>query len=174
MSPTTAGMLWRTAARKLVDWTCDPHACTRTIRHLMIWPLCAAVTMLLTYAAVTMLLTWAAPAQAAPCSQWGFPGGRFLFTQSNGYTVELSSPSGQDAQSRALAWNNSGDELYGRSGGNINGYHINFDVQWTNGHIGKYQGGMDPNGFAHGSTVDLKDPNSTASWDSVAALRCIS
>jgi hypothetical protein len=164
MSPINEGMLRRSATRKPADRTFGRHACTHN-RHLTIWAMCAAATM---------LLIWTAPAQANVCNQWDFPGGRYLFNQSNGYTLELSSPSGQEIQTRALAWNGSGDKLYGRAGGTVNGYNIGFDVQWTNGHIGAYQGKMNLGGFASGTTYDLKDPSSTASWESVAALRCIS
>jgi hypothetical protein len=164
MSVTNEGIR-RSATGKPGGLTSGHHACIPNIRHLMVWPICAA--------AIT-LLSWPAPAQANTCNKWGFPGGRFLFHQSNGYTLELSNPSGDSAQSRALAWNDSGDRLYGTAGGNINGYRISFDVAWTSGSIGAYRGGVNLGGFASGTTYDLKNPDSTASWDADAPLRCIS
>ena len=166
MSITNDGIR-RSATRRLGGLASGHHAFAT--RHFMVWlmvcPLCAA--------AIT-LLTWAAPAQANSCNKWGFPGGRFLINQSNGYTLELSNPTGDSADSRALAWNGSGPELYGRSYGGINGYKISFDVQWTNGSIGAYRGGVNLGGFANGDTQDLKNPDSTASWEAPNPLRCLS
>jgi hypothetical protein len=38
--------------------------------------------------------------------------------------------------------------------------------------MGKYEGSVDTNGYAHGQTYDGKTPTSSAAWDSDVPLVC--
>lgn len=121
------------------------------------------------------LLTGPAPAHASPpCSQWGFAG-ETNFNQSNGWTLTFDS-TGQRAQgsARAIARNDNGPfTMSGTVEGGIDGYAVNLQVRWNGGEFGKYDGSVDANGFASGTTVDVRNPGSSASWSSGQPLRCI-
>jgi hypothetical protein len=108
---------------------------------------------------------------APPCSQWGFDGPSF-FRQSNDWTFNFDS-TGPKAQGPAQADHFGHDVMNGTISGGIDGYAVNLDVHWDTGSVGKYTGSVDANGFASGTTYDAKYPNSTATWNSNSAFRCI-
>lgn len=115
-------------------------------------------------------------AQAAPpCSQWGFAG-RTNFNQSNGWTLGFDS-TGPQARGRAsaVATNPDGDlvAMYGTVSGAIDGYAVNLEVRWDNGPFGKYEGSVDANGFASGTTYDVVNRGSAAGWSTQRPLQCV-
>jgi hypothetical protein len=118
------------------------------------------------------LLTGPAPAQAAPCSQWGFNGETEL-RQANEWDVSFTS-TGAAASGSALARAQStGDYLTGNITGGINGRTVDLTIKWSNAHTGRYRGNVADDGFAHGTTIDETEPASTSRWDSRSPLACI-
>jgi hypothetical protein len=115
------------------------------------------------------------PLFAPPCSQWGFSGPTG-FNQSNGWRLDFDS-TGPRAQGAAHAYHYDEDdnrsEMHGTISGGVEGYAVKVEVAWNSGALGKYEGSVDANGFASGTSYDAKTPSSTATWNSVSPLRCI-
>jgi hypothetical protein len=82
---------------------------------------------------------------------------------------------GKDAQGSAIAFtpNPPVSEMKGTISGSIEGYAVNLKVQWDNGPIGKYDGSVNADGIASGTTYDIKNPGSSAGWSSSAPLQCV-
>jgi hypothetical protein len=49
---------------------------------------------------------------------------------------------------------------------------VNVTARWYRGRMGKYEGSVDTNGYAHGQTYDGKTPTSSAAWGSDVPLVC--
>jgi hypothetical protein len=117
----------------------------------------------------------APPAQAAPCGQWGFAG-RTTFDQSNGWATQFESK-GQAAQGPAQAYRTGFAiniyEMYGTAAGSIEGETVNVRVQWDGGQLGIYEGRVDANGYASGTTHDGQNPSSNATWNIHKPLQCL-
>lgn len=114
----------------------------------------------------------------APACQYGFIGdlGEFKFAQSNGAHVTLLTDGPYDAVgvARATRTGGSGDEeMAGIVKGGLSGNQLDFVITWNNGPIGKYNGTVDDAGFVHGTTFDVVDPESRATWDSTTRLGCV-
>jgi hypothetical protein len=118
------------------------------------------------------LLACPSPSQAAPCNQWNFVG-KTRFIQSNGWTMEFDS-AGPMAQGRASARSVGlvPGSMSGIVAGRIDRYAVNLQVNWDGGSLGKDEGSVDANGFAHGVTYDAAHPESHATWNSESALGC--
>lgn len=127
------------------------------------------------FAAVTALtaaglVTVPAPAQAA--CKYEFPGS-FTLNQSNGFRVEISAITGQNASGKAVSFNNRQQVTdAGDVTGFVNGNDVTLTVGWNGGAVGRYNGTVRGNGTVAGQTQDLANPSSTASWESVTALTC--
>jgi hypothetical protein len=129
------------------------------------------------------LLTVAVPAQAVPmlplapaCADYRFPG-VFILKQSNGATVNFTSDT-QVVRGPAYAagtGGTTGGDSSGSVSGGVQGRHLDFTIGWYAGEDarGHYTGDVDDAGFAHGTTVDVKDPSSAATWDSTVPLACM-
>ncbi len=129
------------------------------------------------------LLTVAVPAQAVPmfplapaCTDYRFSG-VFILKQSNGATVNFTSNT-QAATGPAFATGTGGTtdgDSDGAVSGGVQGRHLDFTISWYAGEDAKghYTGDVDDAGFAHGTTVDVTDPSSAATWDSTVPLACI-
>lgn len=70
-----------------------------------------------------------------------------------------------------------GSGLHGRTRGTIENGRIedraiSFNVRWTDGHVGRYQGNINREGRLKGDAVDLTDPSSTASWEVLRVFEC--
>jgi len=117
----------------------------------------------------------APPAQAAPCSQWGFVG-KTTLDQSNGWATHFESK-GQAAQGPAQAYRTGSSiniyEMYGTVTGGIDGQAVNVRVQWDGGQLGIYEGRVDADGFASGTTYDGQNPSSRASWNIYKPFLCL-
>lgn len=117
----------------------------------------------------------APPAQAAPCSQWAFAG-KTTFDQSNGWATQFVS-NGQAAQGPAQAYRTGFSiniyEMYGTVTGAIEGQAVNVRVQWDGGQLGIYEGRVDANGLASGTTYDGQNPSSRATWNIYKPFMCL-
>lgn len=124
--------------------------------------------------AVIGLLPAAAPAQAdSACTQYGFPGD-FALKQSNGYGLSFVS-NGPTATGEAIA-SAGGDRMNGVISGGITGRNVNMTVTWAtfpSSSRGVYNGKVGPDGIAHGITFDAARPSSTANWDALIPLACV-
>ena len=143
-----------------------------------------ATFTLVTVAAPALILLNAGLASAGPCTQWGFAG-QTQFNQSNGWTLFFES-TGAKAQGRASAVGSAPGGfrmvgvnpedipgMHGNIDGGVDGYVLNVTARWDGGSVGRYEGSVDANGFAHGVTYDARDPSSTAKWDSNGPLQCV-
>jgi hypothetical protein len=63
--------------------------------------------------------------------------------------------------------------MTGTVDGGIDGYAVNVQVHWNGCSLGKYEGSVDANGFASGTTYDAKNPGTTATWSLSEPLRCM-
>ena len=121
------------------------------------------------------LLVAAPPALAAPCTQWGFAG-RTTFDQSNGWAAQFES-TGNTAQGPAQAYRTGYSlniyEMHGTVDGGIDGQAVNVRVQWNGGQLGIYEGRVDANGLASGTTYDGQNPSSRATWNIHKPFQCL-
>jgi hypothetical protein len=111
---------------------------------------------------------------APPCSQWGFAGDT-RFDQSNGWAMRFTS-TGAQANGPAVGFTPkppTQPSMHGTISGGVDGYAIKLEVRWDGGALGKYEGSVDANGFAHGTSYDAKTPSSTATWTTEGPLKCI-
>jgi hypothetical protein len=126
-----------------------------------------------TTALSAMLLTVPAPAQADPCTQYGFIGD-VAIRQSNGYRLEFSS-TGPAATGRATATGANGATMGGNISGSIAGRNVDFTIRWDGGAgQGHYTGKIGNDDFVYGGkTVDESNPASRASWESTVPFVCL-
>ena len=119
------------------------------------------------------LLASGAPAQADPCTQYGFIGD-VAIRQSNGYRLEFSSM-GPAATGRATATGANGSTMNGNLSGSIAGRNVDFTIRWDGGAgQGHYTGKIGNDDFVHGgTTVDESNPASRASWESTVPFGCL-
>ncbi len=126
-------------------------------------------------------LTVPAPAQAvpmlplAPACQYGFTGG-FGLQQSNGAAVTFSTNGPFEAVGDAHATGTGGsglDTMEGKVNGGITGNQLAFTIRWYSGPTGKYTGTVGDDGFAHGTTFDVVNRESRATWDAMFPLSCV-
>jgi hypothetical protein len=143
----------------------------------------------LAFAAATALgavgfLTVPAPAQAvpmlplAPACQYGFTGseGSVDVQQSNGAVVHLltEGPFELVGVARATGTGGSGgDTMAGTVKGGLSGNQFAFTIRWNNGPIGKYTGVVDEGGYVSGTTFDVVNPESRATWGLFERLQCV-
>jgi hypothetical protein len=117
----------------------------------------------------------APPAQAAPCSQWGFTG-KTTLDQSNGWATQFESK-GEAAQGPAQAYRTGYSiniyEMNGTVTGGIEGQAVNVRVQWDGGQLGIYDGRVEANGLASGTTYDGQNPSSRATWNIHNPFTCL-
>lgn len=126
-----------------------------------------------TTALSAFLLVVPAPAQAAPCTQWAFNGYTVL-NQSNGWQMIFNSTETRvNGTAKARAGNNLDNTMTGNVTGGIDRYAINLEVRWNSGPFGKYEGSVDANGFASGTTYDVVNRGSSAGWSAGQPLRCV-
>jgi hypothetical protein len=135
-------------------------------------------------AAAIGLLTVPMPAQAdptiplAPACQYGFTGGEGSVDvqQSNGAVVHLltEGPFELVGVARATGTGGSGnDTMAGTVKGGLSGNQLAFTIRWNNGPIGKYTGVVDDGGFVSGTTFDVVNPESRATWGLFERLQCV-
>jgi hypothetical protein len=123
-------------------------------------------------------LTVPTPAQGVPmlplapaCSEYEF-NGDFSLYQTNGWSVNFTS-TGPIATGRARAVKPVEGVMNGVISGSITGRHLDFTIRWDNGPRGRYTGDVDEKGIAHGFTVDEVNTWSTANWDAIVPLGCV-
>jgi hypothetical protein len=61
----------------------------------------------------------------------------------------------------------------GRVSGGLSGNQLAFTIRWHSGPIGKYTGTVGDDGFAHGTSFDVVNPESRATWDAMFPLSCV-
>uniref|UniRef100_A0AAU2JS67 Uncharacterized protein n=1 Tax=Streptomyces sp. NBC_00049 TaxID=2903617 RepID=A0AAU2JS67_9ACTN len=131
---------------------------------------------LLTTTAAAVLLSVAGAGLAAPASgattatrsaaqQVRAPafnaGGVWYLYQTNATVrVDLS----QDASGRLFGTVSSGNTVGTLRDGSVNGNDIYFTVGWSHGPVGRYTGVRGADGRLSGTTVDLTNPSSQATW----------
>jgi hypothetical protein len=120
--------------------------------------LCAAVGSLVAGISICLLSRDA----TASCRQWA----RIHFNlRPNNPTIEPG---------YSVTFIGRGD--YGSTVGSVTGFlhndRIQFIVNWDNGTIGSYHGGISSDGHVFGETYDMKNPGSVAGWQSVGNMRC--
>lgn len=135
-------------------------------------------------------LTVPTPAQAdpmlplAPACQYGFTGsegfsgreGSVDVLQSNGAAVHLLTDGPFDVVGVARATGTGGsgqDTMAGIVKGGLRGNQLAFTITWNNGPIGKYTGVVDDGGFVSGTTFDVVNPESRATWRLFERLQCV-
>jgi hypothetical protein len=135
-------------------------------------------------AAAIGLLTVPMPAQAdpmlplAPACQYGFTGseGSVDVQQSNGAVVHLltNGPFELVGVARATGTGGSGnDTMAGIVKGGLSGNQLAFTISWNNGPKGKYTGVVDDGGYVSGTTFDVVNPESRATWGLFERLQCV-
>jgi hypothetical protein len=82
---------------------------------------------------------------------------------------------GQDFNGEnAIAKDSSGaTAMNGPVSGGISGRHLDFTIHWAGGAVGHYTGDIGNDDRAHGKTVDDAHPGSSAHWDSISAIGCL-
>ncbi|WP_051700556.1 hypothetical protein [Streptomyces sp. NRRL F-4474] len=131
---------------------------------------------LLTTTAAALLLSLAGAGLAAPAS--GAPaapaaavreirapafnaGGVWYLFQSNATVrVDLT----QDGAGRLFGTVSSGNTVGTLREGSVDGNNIYFVVAWNHGPVGRYTGVRGPDGRLSGTTFDLTNPSSQATW----------
>jgi hypothetical protein len=133
--------------------------------------------MAISAAGLVLLLAWltAPPAHAAPCTQWAFAG-KTTFDQANGWATQFESKD-QVAQGPAQAYRTGSSiniyEMYGTVTGAIEGQAVNVRVQWSGGQLGIYEGSVNADGSASGTTYDAQNPSSRATWNIYKPFTCL-
>lgn len=105
--------------------------------------LAGAATAVAMASAITMLPT---PAQAAPCSQWAFPGG-FQLNQADGWHVKIPTSGPNAGPGSADYWKeDKNDPSNGIPTGGVTGNKIRIVIPWSNGSTGTFTGDIAPDG----------------------------
>ncbi|WP_441249410.1 hypothetical protein [Kitasatospora sp. McL0602] len=134
---------------------------------------------LLTTTAVAVLLTLAGGGLAAPAGAAAvtaapravqsvraagfYAGGVWDLYQSNGSNARVNLS--QDGNGHLYGSATSGDMVGTlQDGALVDGEHIYFTITWNNGPVGRYTGVRGADGRLSGTTVDLSDPSSQATW----------
>lgn len=87
------------------------------------------------------VLLYAAPAQAAPCDQFGL-GGNMIAVKTSGWKVVIPG-SGTFASGRTTAVDPRGQSKQGNASGSISGRHVDFTITYDNGQFPRYVGDVD-------------------------------
>lgn len=133
------------------------------------------IPKLLTAASVTVLLCVAGAGLAAPAtSATGAPaaerparapgfhaGGEYDIHQSNA-TVRVDFS--QDRDGRLYGSVRSGNTVGNVREGSVDGQQIYFVIAWSHGPVGRYTGTRGPDGRLSGTTYDMTNPSSQATW----------
>ncbi|MFJ8212510.1 hypothetical protein [Streptomyces sp. NPDC096033] len=134
------------------------------------------IPKLLTAASVAVLLSVAGAGLAAPASGATTAGAsaagsaRAAFFNASGVwdlyqtnaTVRVDLR--QDGDGRLFGTVSSGNTVGTLRDGHVDGNHIEFTVGWNHGPVGRYTGDRGGDGRLSGSTVDLTNPSSQATW----------
>lgn len=88
--------------------------------------------------------------------------GTWVMTQSNGDVVTLFNGIADGLGNFAGVAETS--TATGASGGQVTGSVVLFNINWSYGHTGRYVGHLGSNGQWSGTTIDLNNPSSTATW----------
>jgi hypothetical protein len=96
--------------------------------------------------------------------------GLWVINQSNGASVNIDVDRVNNDGSFTLEANHSGGAVTGNGAGNMHGNELHFTINWNNNTQGAYIGAFGPDGFLNGSTFDIRNPNSHASWRSNRAF----
>ncbi|MEU9717667.1 hypothetical protein [Streptomyces sp. NPDC047976] len=133
------------------------------------------IPQLLTAASVAVLLSVAGAGLAAPATGAtaavaaerparvpGFnAGGVYEIYQSNA-TVHVDFS--QNAEGRLFGSVRSGNTVGNVREGSVDGQQIYFVIAWSHGPVGRYTGTRGPDGRLSGTTYDLTNPSSQATW----------
>ncbi|MEU8438526.1 hypothetical protein AB0F18_37695 [Streptomyces sp. NPDC029216] len=105
----------------------------------------------------------AAEAPAAPSARAPFfnAGGVWYLYQTNA-TVRVDLR--QDSAGQLFGTVSSGNTVGTLRDGRVDGNHIEFTVGWNHGPVGRYTGDRGGDGRLSGTTVDLTNPSSQATW----------
>ncbi|MDH6128260.1 hypothetical protein [Kitasatospora sp. GP82] len=125
-----------------------------------------AVAALLAFAGAAPA-TAAAPSSArravAVVAAAGFnAGGTWQLHQSNGFAVTLDVT--QDGSGRLYGTASAGGTVGTIEEGSVDGASIFFTIGWSNGSKGRYTGSLGPDRRLSGTTFDLNNPSSQATW----------
>jgi hypothetical protein len=93
-------------------------------------------------------------------------GGLWRIIQSNAEVVVSVTHVSQPNGAFTVDALQSGNNVHGGGGGNVNGNFVGFVINWDNDTAGAYNGAFDGEGRINGSTFDLKNPGSFAGWHS--------
>ncbi|MFJ2592141.1 hypothetical protein [Streptomyces erythrochromogenes] len=131
---------------------------------------------LLTTTAAALLLSVAGPGLAAPASgataaapaavqeirapAFHAGGVWYLFQSNATVRVDLT----QDGAGRLFGTVSSGNTVGTLREGSVDGNNIYFVVGWNHGPVGRYTGVRGPDGRLSGTTFDLTNPSSQATW----------
>lgn len=134
------------------------------------------MSKILTATSVAVLLSVAGAGLAAPASSAAvappgpaqtvrapgfYAGGTWTLYQSNA-TVAVDFT--QDSQGRLFGSVHSGNTVGTVREGSVDGQNIYFVIGWSHGPVGRYTGVRGPDGRLSGTTYDLTNPSSQASW----------
>lgn len=100
--------------------------------------------------------------QPGPVSAQGVFDGLWVMTQSNGAVVQmfLSAPDGGGRFTGFASFSGGTGNIVGQ----LSGSNVVFDIRWNFGHTGRYFGHVGFGGQWSGTTVDLNNPSSQATW----------
>ncbi|MFJ3876560.1 hypothetical protein ACIPW5_03765 [Streptomyces sp. NPDC090077] len=133
------------------------------------------IPTLLTAASVAVLLSVAGAGLAAPASGAaaspvaersarvpGFDAGGVYDVYQSNATVRVDFS--QNAEGRLFGSARSGSTVGTVREGSVDGQQVYFVIAWSHGPVGRYTGTRGPDGRLSGTTYDLTNPSSQATW----------
>jgi hypothetical protein len=107
----------------------------------------------------------ASTSQSDHASTQGAFDGLWAMTQSNGWVGQMfNSTPDPTGHYTGFTASSSTPGMTGTIDGQLSGNDVLFDIRWTVGHTRRYFGHRGTDGRWSGTTVDLNDPSSQATW----------
>lgn len=107
----------------------------------------------------------AAPAQAEQCAA----GGVWTIDHGNGAVARVKIIQ----QGSALVGSGREGDNTGAVDGRISGRDVNFEIDWSNGHVGVYDGSISAGGRLRGVNFDKTAPGSQTNWSVRRTFSCL-
>lgn len=106
----------------------------------------------------------AAPARAEPCPV----AGRWIIEHGNGAEARIKVLQ----NGRELGGSGREAANTGALDGVINGRDVSFEIEWSNGHTGVYDGSISADGRLRGVNHDKADPGAQTNWSVRRSFAC--
>jgi hypothetical protein len=112
--------------------------------------LVAAVATAVATAGTLMMIPTPAQAQP-PCKEWHFPPG-FALNQTDGFKIDIPTSGASVGPGQATYFKPGIQPSVGPPSGGINGKQITITIPWSNSSLGHFNGFINPDGSASGSS----------------------